>query len=487
MFAADRIQEASTVDEAPGRRPVSRPSGSLDGLISLFPERHGAYWRDALLRRMLALADVLAVLVTSLAMGTVGKHGLDTAFWIVVTLPGWILLAKLEGLYDRDHRALRHLTVDELPAILVWAFSASSLAALIFPVLGLPPVELRGAFELGLLVSLCAFAFRGSARLLWRNVTPPDRTIIVGQGPLAHASHRKLELFSDIHVELVGERASLGNGDLTKDSAWSNRLDRVIVASNDFDDDDLVPELLAFCRDRKIKLSVVPAPKRMFGVGGRLNHIADLPLIEYSTWDVSRSTKLLKRALDAALSLTLILALTPLLLLIALAIRLDSCGPVLFVQQRAGRHGRPFRMLKFRTMVADAEERLDEVVVFDSLRDPMFKLRRDPRVTHVGRILRRASLDELPQLLNALKGDMSLVGPRPEQVELVERYRPEHLFRLTVRPGVTGPMQVFGRGDLMFEERLAVERDYIDNLSFGRDLRILLLTLGTVIKGNGAY
>jgi lipopolysaccharide/colanic/teichoic acid biosynthesis glycosyltransferase len=160
---------------------------------------------------------------------------------------------------------------------------------------------------------------------------------------------------------------------------------------------------------------------------------------------------------------------------------------VLYVQRRAGIGGTPFRMLKFRTMVDGAHERLAEVVQIDALPQPMFKIRDDPRVTRVGRFLRRWSLDELPQLVNVLRGDMSLVGPRPEQLELVERYRPEHRFRLEARPGMTGPMQVFGRGDLEFDERLAVEREYIESLSLGRDVRILLMTISVVISGKGAF
>jgi lipopolysaccharide/colanic/teichoic acid biosynthesis glycosyltransferase len=138
-------------------------------------------------------------------------------------------------------------------------------------------------------------------------------------------------------------------------------------------------------------------------------------------------------------------------------------------------------------MVDGAHERLADVVQLDSLPDPMFKIRDDPRVTFVGRFLRRWSLDELPQLVNVLRGEMSLVGPRPEQLELVERYRPEHRFRLAARPGMTGPMQVFGRGDLGFDERLAVEREYIENLSLGRDIRILLMTIPAVLSGRGAF
>jgi lipopolysaccharide/colanic/teichoic acid biosynthesis glycosyltransferase len=160
---------------------------------------------------------------------------------------------------------------------------------------------------------------------------------------------------------------------------------------------------------------------------------------------------------------------------------------VFFRQRRAGLDGKPFRVYKLRTMNADAEERLGELVDLDALDEPMFKLRDDPRVTRLGRLLRRFSIDELPQLVNVLRGDMSLVGPRPEVFAVVERYRPEHRLRLSVRPGMTGPMQVFGRGALTFSERMAVELDYIDNLSLSRDLRILGQTIPAIIRGTGAY
>jgi len=137
-------------------------------------------------------------------------------------------------------------------------------------------------------------------------------------------------------------------------------------------------------------------------------------------------------------------------------------------------------------MVRDAEEQLKDLVPFDKLAEPMFKLTDDPRITRFGRFLRHWSLDELPQLVNVLIGKMSLVGPRPEQVELVERYEPEHLFRVSVKPGLTGPMQVYGRGQLVFQERLAVEREYIENLSIGRDLRILVLTVAVALGRKGA-
>ena len=182
----------------------------------------------------------------------------------------------------------------------------------------------------------------------------------------------------------------------------------------------------------------------------------------------------------------IVLVLTfPLFLLAGLAILLDSGLPIFFRQTRGGAQARPFQVLKFRTMVRDAEARLPELVRFDELADPMFKLKADPRVTRVGRVLRRTSIDELPQLINVLRGDMSIVGPRPEQLDLVERYAPGHQFRLEVKPGITGPMQIYGRGELTFDERLAVEREYVENLSLARDIRIVLMTLPAVFGKTG--
>ena len=138
-------------------------------------------------------------------------------------------------------------------------------------------------------------------------------------------------------------------------------------------------------------------------------------------------------------------------------------------------------------MCHDAEERISEVISPDELAEPMYKLRSDPRVTRVGRFLRKTSLDELPQLVNVLRGDMSLVGPRPEEVWLVQRYGETERFRLEMRPGITGPMQVHGRGELTFQERLAVEREYVENYRFEKDVRILMRTVSTIFRGRGAY
>ena len=443
-------------------------------------------WRDALLRRMLALSDAVAVLLVSVSLGVVFGSDLAPLLWSALFVPAWLVLAKIQGLYDRDHRVLRHVTVDELPAIFIWATMGISLLALVLPRTpagAITPSEAVGAW---LIVLSSAFLLRAGARMAWRWITPPSRTLIIGGGALGAATRRKIELFPDIHVEVIEEWDDLPNGDLEACADALGDLDRVILASQTIDEESIA-RLVTYCRRRNMNLSVVPPVRGMLGTAVQLNHVADLPFVEYNTWDVSRSTLLLKRVLDVTLASIALVVLAPLVVPIALAIKLDTPGPVLFTQLRAGRNGRPFRMRKFRTMVFDAEKRLPELVPFDSLRDPMFKLARDPRVTSVGRLLRRTSLDELPQLVNVLKGDMSLVGPRPEQVELVARYTPDQLFRLAVKPGLTGPMQVFGRGRLTFEERLAVERDYIENLSLGRDLRILALTLSAVASGRGAF
>ena len=441
----------------------------------------GRWWRDALLRRMLALADLGAAIAAAvtLAFAESPVVGLTAA----ALAPVWILLAKLHGLYERDQRAVRHLTTDEAPRLVLWTVTASATTAGLLALTSSRDIVVGSAVEAGAAAFVAAFLLRSLARKLWRRLTPPERTVILGDGPLADASRRKVQLFPDMHLRLVDTPIGVGNGDAEKED---QEIERVILAFSTLDE-ERIAGFLAYCRQREIKLSIVPPVRGMFGTAAQLSHIADLPMVEFATWDVPRSTLLLKRSLDVLVSGFLLLLLMPLLVLIAIAIRLDSPGPIVFAQTRAGVGGRPFRMFKFRTMVANAEQLLDELMPFHALKEPMFKLQNDPRVTRVGRFLRRTSLDEVPQLINVLKGEMSLVGPRPEQVELVERYSSSERFRLGVKPGLTGPMQVYGRGELSFEERLAVERDYIENLSLGRDLQILALTIPTVFTGRGAF
>ncbi|HEY2353723.1 MAG TPA: exopolysaccharide biosynthesis polyprenyl glycosylphosphotransferase [Gaiellaceae bacterium] len=448
------------------------------------PEGDPRYGPDYLLRRMLATADMLAVLLAAVAVAFWGgKQG--PAVVLVLCAPIWIVVAKLARLYDRDQQTMRHLTVDEVPWLLMWALISLTLISLLL--VPFPALQLTASDRvLVWLVTLGgAFFLRAGARGLWRRATTPERVLLVGDGPLAHAFARKLELFPDIHAEIAGriENCADLHGRL---DGISRKLDRIVIACSEFSE-ELLEELLPFCRVRGLRLTVIPPSRGMFGGATHLGHIADLPLLDYNTWDISPSTLALKRLFDVVVGGLTLLVMLPILLLVAVAVLIDGGLPVIFRQTRAGQDGAPFVMLKFRTMVRNAEELLQEIVPFEGLEDPMFKLRADPRVTRVGRILRRTSIDELPQLVNVIRGEMSLVGPRPEQLDLVERYLPEHRFRLKVKPGITGPMQVYGRGHLEFGERLAVEREYIENLTLLRDVRILLMTVPAVFGRRGAF
>jgi exopolysaccharide biosynthesis polyprenyl glycosylphosphotransferase len=472
---------------APGRTVVRPRTASPRPLAHTreYGDEPSRWWRDVLRRRLLALADL-----TAAAIAVVVSTSLVELPWALAPLPLWIVFAKLLGLYDRDHRSIRHLTFDELTAIVAWAAVGTAALALLLPLTPADSLSAGSFVMIAVTAAAAAFVLRAGARGLWRRLTPRERTAVIGEGVLAAATRRKLELFRDMHLELTEEaglaREAHGgeNPDLLDELV--QRVDRVIVASESVDS-ELIGRLAEVCRRHQVKLSVVSALRGRAGPAPLISQVADLPVFEYDTWDVSRSTVLLKRGFDLLIAGATLVALAPLVPLIALAIKLGSRGPVFFVQWRAGLNGTPFRMLKFRTMVVGAEENLSEVVALDELPDPMFKLRGDPRITRVGRFLRRLSIDELPQLVNVVLGDMSIVGPRPEQIELVERYRPEHRFRLQVKPGMTGPMQVFGRGELTFAERLAVELDYVENLSLARDLRILAQTFPVVLRGTGAY
>lgn len=195
----------------------------------------------------------------------------------------------------------------------------------------------------------------------------------------------------------------------------------------------------------------------------------------------------LKAAVDRSGAVLGLLALAPLLLLVAAAVGFTSCGPVFHRQIRHGQHNRPFTMWKFRTMVADAERQRERLATANETDGPMFKMRRDPRVTRVGRLLRRSSLDELPQLLNVLRGDMSLVGPRPPLPDEVSRYDERELRRLSVKPGLTGLWQVSGRSDLSWQETVSLDLWYVDNWSVATDMGLMARTLRAVTDGRGAY
>jgi exopolysaccharide biosynthesis polyprenyl glycosylphosphotransferase len=195
----------------------------------------------------------------------------------------------------------------------------------------------------------------------------------------------------------------------------------------------------------------------------------------------------LKRLLDIVLATAGLIALLPVWICIAIAVKLDSPGPAIFVQDRLGLQGRRFRFYKFRSMYSDAEKRLSEVLAHNEIDGPVFKMRNDPRISRVGAFLRRTSLDELPQLINVLKGEMSLVGPRPPLPREVEQYRPGDHIRLSVKPGLTCLWQISGRSNVGFDQWMEYDREYVRNMSLLLDVQILLRTVWVVISCRGAY
>lgn len=477
-----------------------RATGSVEGLRAAEPEpgpppgsaAKGVWRHDALRRRLLAGADALALLSVTLGLG-VGTQGgaLATA---AVTLAGAalaVLWARILRLYDRDHRVFVHGVTGEIPGLLAWTGGLAVIAASFRPALDGVPLAggSLGLFALLLLGSVAGL--RTAARVLWRQITPRERVVIIGSDSLAFAMRRKFEVFSDLHFELVGvvDGAVVGhdaNSVLNDLAERHGSLDRIVIAERRVEE-ALIAELLPLCRLKQIKLGLVPPARGMFGTAVQLDYMAELPVVQYNTWNVGRSTMLAKRLLDIVVATLVIVLVWPLILILAVAVKADSPGPAFFRQSRAGRGGKPFKLLKLRTMCVDAEERLSALIEIESLSSPVFKLQDDPRVTRVGRWLRRSSMDEIPQIINVLRGHMSLVGPRPEQLDLVERYQPEvRRIRLALKPGLTGPMQVSGRGQLSMEERLAVEREYVENLAITRDLTILGQTAAAVIRGRGA-
>ena len=463
-----------------------------------FAGAEGSRRRGALLRRLLATADWVA-LVGALFAVTAATSSTDvgTLFWALLFSPIWILVIKLHGLYDNDHRRIRHSTLDELPSLV----SASVLGTLVLDgLLALSPVgplSPASAIEIGIGALVGSVVLRGLTRLLWHRFTGLAYGLVIGPAAAVDMIARRISTHPETRLALVGylcppgaeearELPRLGSiADISK-IASEYAIERVVVTEEELGE-PAAERLIEECKAAGLGLTFLPQHYGLLGPGIELNRVAEPPVLDPRFSDPPRSTQAMKRAMDVVVSGALLMLISPLLALIAVAILLDSGRPVFFRQRRAGKDGVPFTMLKFRTMVADAEQRLGELVDLAKLDEPAFKIPDDPRVTRTGRFLRRTSLDELPQLINVLRGDMSLVGPRPEEESVAALYDERQRMRLAIKPGLTGPMQVYGRSDLTFEERLALERDYLDNLSLLTDLQILLRTPRAIVRGDGAY
>jgi len=245
--------------------------------------------------------------------------------------------------------------------------------------------------------------------------------------------------------------------------------------------DTLIDTMLKLRQQDKVKFMASPeAYEACMGWVGR-NASWILPAVDFSTGNVSPFYWIIKRCIDILLSVCAVIFLFPFFVIIPMLIKLTSRGPVFFTQVRCGHNGRPFKIYKFRTMVADAEKLITKIIDFEGLKEPVFKLKNDPRVTPIGKILRKTSIDELPQLFNVIKGDLSLVGPRPEEIALVQRYNSYFKQRLKVKPGITGLQQVNCRGTTKMMERMKYDLAYMRSQSFWLDLKILFKTVSVVL------
>jgi exopolysaccharide biosynthesis polyprenyl glycosylphosphotransferase len=461
--------------------------------------------RGWLVRRALAAADVVG-LITSflLAQWLFAPEGrvadgispsAETLLFLS-TLPAWLVLAKLYGLYDRDEERTDHSTVDDLPGVFqmltagVWLFFIVTwLMAIVVPV----PAKLA-AFWL-LAVVLVSLLRAGSRALCRRRAAYLQNTVIVGAGGMGQTIARKIRKHPEYGLRVVGFVDEIGNrngngvvpGYLDETQRLralitSHAVDRLIFTQWD-DSGTETLELIRSLRDLPVQLDVLPRFHELIAPGANIHSVEGVPLLGLAPSGLSRSSALLKRALDVGVAAAGLVLLSPLLALAALTIKLDSPGPVIFAQTRVGRGGRKFRIHKFRTMAADAEERKPALAHLNKHRDSkMFKLEGDPRVTRVGRLLRRSGIDELPQLWNVLRGEMSLVGPRPLIPEEAGRVKGWGEQRLTLKPGITGLWQVLGSSSIAFDEMLDLDYLYVTSWSPWGDIRLILRTLPVVLR-----
>ncbi|ACL40910.1 exopolysaccharide biosynthesis polyprenyl glycosylphosphotransferase [Pseudarthrobacter chlorophenolicus A6] len=296
--------------------------------------------------------------------------------------------------------------------------------------------------------------------------------------------HESLKIEPDSGLQILGQQTSAS---AILDAIDACKADAVAVSAGV----QLHPQTLRHLgwelAARNVSLIMAPALTDIAGPRIHTQQVAGLPLMHVTTPTLEGGQQVAKRLFDLLVSGLLIIAFSPLMLVLALIVKLDSPGPILFRQERVGIEGLPFRMLKFRSMVVDAEERLQSLIDQNEGNGLLFKMKDDPRITRTGRALRKFSLDELPQLFNIFAGSMSLVGPRPPLPSEVEAYEHDVRRRLLVKPGLTGLWQVSGRSNLSWQDSVRLDLYYVENWSLAGDLLILLRTVRAVFQSSGAY
>ena len=505
--AADAVSGAPPVGAMPPKPTVGALRRPARGGAASDAERcreasAGSLRRDAIFRRSLVGADMVAAGLAALSMVAVGRPGAVRPLGLAGLVLA-VVAAKLLGLYDRDELVFHKSTLDEIPVL----FHLATLYALLIWLLhGEVLVGRVGRTDVLLFWGVFFAAdilLRAGARRLAGEAAPPERCLIVGHSTARVRLATKLAQ-THSRMEIVGllplnderrtqERRSSSRGsDRRRRKLHIDDLDqivrdtdihRVIIIPGSADPEEML-DSIGRAKALGVKVSIVPRLFEVVGSAVEFDDLEGLTVLGLRRFGLTRSSRAVKRTTDVVVAGAMLAVLAPLMALIALLIRLDSRGPVLFRQTRVGRDGRRFQMLKFRTMVDGAEAQREALAHLNET-EGIFKMAGDPRVTRVGRYLRRASLDELPQLLNVLRDDMSLVGPRPLIVDEDRQVAGRHRRRLRLVPGITGPWQLLGPTRVPLNEMVTIDYLYGANWSLWNDIKILLRTVSYVTHRRG--
>jgi exopolysaccharide biosynthesis polyprenyl glycosylphosphotransferase len=474
--------------------PASRALEGPAAPLRVVAHRHRP--RDTAVRRVLAAADAVAIgLATAVAVAP-GRDR-STVLLVLATLPAWLLLFKAYGLYDRDIKRISKESLKDLPAIvhslllgsvLLWIASDAVLDA---------PVGRTEILVFAIAAAATMLVLRTAGRTLAARLLGRERILLAGDAQAMPLLARKLRAHPEYGVEAVGVLSNLAGGSrgglpvlgrcdpqALAAIATAQRVERVVIAHAD-GDVAWTPELVRAAQALGLKVSLLPHPFDALGRSAEVDDVEGVTLLGLHPPVLPRSSRFLKRTMDLAGAAVLLVVAVPVLLAAAVAVKVTSPGPVLFRQERIGRAGRRFRLAKFRTMVVGADAMTAALAAQSS--DPNWLLLADdPRVTRVGRFLRTTSIDELPQLWNVLRGEMSLVGPRPLVENEDRQITGWGRGRLDLTPGLTGLWQVLGRTSIPFEEMITLDYVYVTNWSLWGDVQILLRTLPAMLTRRGA-
>jgi exopolysaccharide biosynthesis polyprenyl glycosylphosphotransferase len=490
---ATRRRLRSAGQRAADKHP--RPPFNGTGTISVGARARIGLQRDTLLRWMLVPADVLsAALAVALAVTVFGEDTLSVA--MVAPVPLVILASKVMGLYDRDQHLLRKTTLDEAPALFQLATLYTLLLWLGHPLLVDGFLGRDQVLGLWGLLFVLLLVGRTAARHLARALAGPERCLVIGHAASAERVRKKIESSLSMSATIVGRvpletespnghgLAILGDLGGLRSALVENDIDRAIVAPGVSSSEETL-QAIRLVRSLGVNVSVLPRLFEVVGSSVEFDDLEGILLLGVRREGLAGSSRFLKRGMDLAGAGLGLVMLAPLLAGISLAVKLASPGPAVFRQKRIGRHGREFEMVKFRTMVEGADDRKAELQVLNEA-DGLFKISDDPRLTRVGRFLRRSSLDELPQLVNVLRGEMSLVGPRPLVPDEHHRIDETHQRCLHVRPGMTGLWQIFGSWRIPPHEMVKIDYLYSANWSLWLDVKILLRTIPYALRQRGS-